>query len=61
MARVDDATRNRADSGDIGDFDRAAAVRREADLSLSMSERLARVHALCKQMNAIKGAARTAR
>lgn len=44
---------------DIGDFARADAVRREAALSLSMSERLARVHALCKQMSAIKGAAST--
>jgi hypothetical protein len=44
-------------SDDIGDFDRARAVRRESALALSMSERLARVHALCKQMSAIKGAA----
>jgi hypothetical protein len=43
--------------GDIGDFRRARAVRREAALALSMSERLARMHALCKQMSAIKGAA----
>ena len=44
-------------SDDIGDFKRADAVRREARLALSMSERLARMHALCKQMSAIKGAA----
>lgn len=42
---------------DIGDFARADEVRREATLALSMSERLARLHALCKQMSAIKGAA----
>jgi hypothetical protein len=44
-------------SEDIGDLGRALAVRREAALALSMPERLARVHALCKQMSAIKGAA----
>jgi hypothetical protein len=43
--------------GDISDFGRARAVRREAALTLTMSERLARMHALCKQMSAIKGAA----
>lgn len=46
-----------ARSGDIGDFGRARGVRREAALALTMSERLARVHALCKQMSALKGAA----
>jgi hypothetical protein len=45
------------DNGDIGDFDHAANVRRQAAWDLSMSERLARVHQLCKQMNAIKGTA----
>lgn len=44
-------------SEDIGDFGRATAVRREAALALTMSERLARLHALCKQMSAVKGAA----
>jgi hypothetical protein len=43
--------------GNIGDFRRARGVRREAALALTMSERLARMHALCKQMSAIKGAA----
>lgn len=43
---------------DIGDFGRARMVRREATLALSMSERLARVHTLCKQMSAVKGAAK---
>lgn len=45
-------------SGDIGDFKRAREIRLQADRSAPMSERLARVHALCKQMSAIKGAAR---
>jgi hypothetical protein len=45
--------------GEIGDFGRARAVRREAALTLSMSERLARMQALCKQMSAVKGAAQT--
>jgi hypothetical protein len=49
---------NIADSGKIGDLRRAAELRREAAWALSMSERLARVHQLCKQMNAINGAAR---
>jgi hypothetical protein len=46
-------------SRDIGDFERAASIRRRANWDLSMSERLARVHELCKQMSAVKGAART--
>ncbi len=58
MARSETKTQNLPNSRDIGDFDRAADLRREADLALPMSERLARVHALCKQMSAIKGAAR---
>jgi hypothetical protein len=45
-------------SGDIGDFERAASIRRQANWDLSMSERLARVHELCKQIGAVKGAAR---
>jgi hypothetical protein len=43
--------------GDIGELTRARAIRLEADRMLPMNERLARVHALCKQMSAIKGAA----
>jgi hypothetical protein len=46
-------------SGKAEDLDQARTVRREADLRTTMSERLARVHVLCKQMSAIKGAART--
>jgi len=42
---------------DIGDLKRARTVRREADLRASMSERLARLYALCAQLGAIKGAA----
>lgn len=45
-------------SGDIKELDQARAIRREADLQATMSERLARLHLLCKQMSAIKGAAR---
>ena len=43
----------------IGDFTHGQAARREAALALSMPERLARVHVLCKQMSAVKGAAST--
>jgi hypothetical protein len=49
---------NPADSRDIGDLDFAASVRRQAMWDLSMRERLARMHELCKQMSAVKGAAR---
>jgi hypothetical protein len=42
---------------DIGDLKGAAAARLDADRLASMSERLARLHALCKQLGAIKGAA----
>jgi hypothetical protein len=45
-------------SGGIEELDRARTMRREADLRATMSERLARLHALCRQMSAIKGAAR---
>lgn len=46
-------------SREVGDLDEVAAARREASWALPMSERLAQVHALSKQMSAIKGAART--
>jgi len=45
-------------NGSINDLARARARRLEADRQAPMSERLARVHALCKQMSAIKGAAK---
>ncbi|HEY5708515.1 MAG TPA: hypothetical protein VIS51_03900 [Solirubrobacterales bacterium] len=45
-------------SGDIGELKRARTIRLEADRRAPMSERLARVHALCKQLSAIQGAAR---
>jgi hypothetical protein len=48
----------RALGGEIGDLKRARKMRLEADRNAPMSERLARVHSLCKQMSAIKGAAR---
>ena len=44
--------------GDAEELERVRIVRREADLRATMSERLARVHILSKQMSAIKGAAR---
>jgi hypothetical protein len=44
-------------SGDTGELKLARELRLEADRKASMSNRLARVHALCKQMSAIKGAA----
>jgi hypothetical protein len=46
-----------ARESDIGDLERARAVRLEAALRAPMSERLARMHALCRQMSAVKGAA----
>jgi hypothetical protein len=42
---------------DIGDLKRARAARLDADRRASMSERLARLDALCRQLGAIKGAA----
>jgi hypothetical protein len=45
-------------NGDISDLRRGRTIRLEADREAPMSERLARMHALCKQMSAIKGAAR---
>jgi hypothetical protein len=50
--------REKGMTGDIGDLVRAREARRKASLAGPMSERLARVHSLCKQMSAIKGAAR---
>jgi hypothetical protein len=47
----------KVDSHEIGDLKRARVVRLEATRSAAMSERLARLHTLCKQMSAIKGAA----
>jgi hypothetical protein len=44
-------------SGNIDELRRAREIRLEADRNTPMSERLARVHTLCKQLNAIKGAA----
>lgn len=48
----------RALTGSIDDLARARALRLEADRRAPMSERLARVHALCKQLSGIKGAAK---
>lgn len=45
-------------SGDVEELKRARALRLEAERDAPMSERLARVHALSKQLSAIKGAAK---
>jgi hypothetical protein len=58
MAQNHTEPQNPPDSRDIGDLNRVAAERRRADRALSMSERLARVHHLCQQVSAVKGAAR---
>ncbi|HSR93735.1 MAG TPA: hypothetical protein VLK56_02625 [Solirubrobacterales bacterium] len=42
---------------EIGDLERARVARLDADRDTPMSARLARLHARCKQMSAIKGAA----
>ena len=47
----------KAPSDDIGELERGRMLRLEADRRAPMSERLARVHELCKQLSAIKGAA----
>lgn len=44
-------------SGSIDEMARARELRLAADRSVSMSERLERLHFLCKQMSALKGAA----
>jgi hypothetical protein len=44
-------------TGGIEELRRAQVLRIAADRQSSMSERLARVHRLCKQMSALKGAA----
>jgi hypothetical protein len=45
-------------SGDSSELNLAREIRLEADRAAPMNERLARVHALCKQLSAIKGVAR---
>jgi hypothetical protein len=45
-------------SGDVDELRRARVLRLEADRNSPMSDRLARVHALSKQMSALKGAAK---
>jgi hypothetical protein len=49
---------NPHENRDIGDLATASDERRKAERGLSMSERLAQVHVLSRQMSAIKGAAR---
>jgi hypothetical protein len=47
----------RALNGKVDDLAQARAIRLKADHHAPMSGLLARVHRLCKQMSAIKGAA----
>ena len=44
-------------SGEADNLRRARELRLASDRRAPMSERLTRVHALCKQLSAIKGAA----
>jgi hypothetical protein len=48
----------RALTGDVQELQRARELRLAADRRTSMSERLVRMHTLCKQMSVLKGAAR---
>jgi hypothetical protein len=48
---------NKTTAQEIGELRQGRAARLEADRRSTMSERLARLHALCKQMTAIKGSA----
>jgi hypothetical protein len=45
-------------SGNIDDLKRAREIRLTRDRNAPMSERLTRMHSLCKQMSAIKSVAR---
>ena len=45
-------------SSETRKLDAAARARRQADLRLSMAERLARLHELAKQVTAVKDAAK---
>ncbi len=44
-------------ANEIGDLKAAQAARLKANRDMPMSERLGRLHVLCKQMSAIKGSA----
>lgn len=58
VSRDASSAKKPVESSKIGDLDHARDQRRRADWSLPMSERLARVHELSRQMSAVKGAAR---
>jgi electron transfer flavoprotein alpha subunit len=45
-------------TGEISELRHARDIRLKAGRAIPMNERLARVHRLCKQMSAIKGATR---
>jgi hypothetical protein len=51
-------TQKPLNSSNIGNLSKARNARRRSEWGLSMSERLARVHHLCKQVNALRGTAR---
>jgi hypothetical protein len=53
-----DGKRTRPSTGQAAELDQAARLRLERDRNLTMSERLARVHDLSKQMTSIAGAAK---
>ena len=53
-----DGKRTPLSTGPTAELDQAARLRLERDRGLTMSERLARVHDLSKQMTSIAGAAK---
>jgi hypothetical protein len=57
IGQYDESMTKNRNQADIGDLRRVRSVRMEADRNVPMSERLARVHIISKQMSAIKGAA----
>jgi hypothetical protein len=53
-----DGNNKRVVAGQMAELDAAARLRLERDQRLSMSERLARLHHLCKQMTSVAGLAK---
>ena len=47
-----------SEATDTNELDTAAQYRREADRAMSMSERLAALHELCKQLESVDGVAK---
>jgi hypothetical protein len=48
----------RSEQHAVDELDAAAEYRRQADKEMSMSERLAALHELCKQLAAVDGTAK---